>query len=173
MSSWIFWIVVTFIALVFVVPRINRWTCLKAYGQGVEDAGTKNVEFIRSRFEEYVKTNRPMDAASYQRGVEYVVFGIMDWKEIKKDFVYAYKSGSITSEGTNIRRLRRLGTDRAIQLFQLRVPPVILTLLSDNPEMTVLEASIRTKEERSKLPPGALTFGDPQDTPNNAMESDT
>jgi hypothetical protein len=67
MLSWVLGTVVVLALLAFIVSRVNRRTCLKAYGQGIEDASELSWSGCVLRYRSYLfPMMRPMDAASYQ-----------------------------------------------------------------------------------------------------------
>lgn len=139
MSGWIAGIVIGLVLLAFIVSRINRRTCLKAYGQGIADAADLSWNDCVLRYRSYLfPMMRPMDAASYQRGLEFMLNSTtVDWQVIKSDFLGAYKSGEITREGTLI---GQYGAELAVRNFRLRVRQDLDDLLQQQPELRPLLA---------------------------------
>ncbi len=80
-----------------------------AFGKGVSDAGRLSLREIEHVYNSYLRPMRPMDAAAYQRGLEYSLnFGNeSDWQDMKRDFMDAWESGAITREGTALRKSGR------------------------------------------------------------------
>jgi hypothetical protein len=141
----IWWITGTFIAvalIAYVIVKINRRTCMLAFGQGVLDINELSWSGILEKYNSLLSPIRPMDAAAYKRGLEYGLLSIEDssWQDMKDDFDHAYKSGTITSEGTHI---REIGSEAASKSFRLRIPQKLEELILNNPESTPLSSKIK------------------------------
>jgi len=141
MGKWVLVVVISVLLLGFVMARVNRRTCMLAFGEGYLAAGELTVDQIRERFVAYLSPMRPMDAAAFVRGVGSALERSTDWRDVKASFVNAYKSGAITREGTNI---RRLGRDEAARLFEIRAEPEVLQALAQHPDLPPLQAVTQT-----------------------------
>ena len=121
MLQWLFGILIIIFIFAFVTARINRRKCIFAFGQGVVDAGRLSWTEIEKKFDSYLKPMRPADAAAYQRGLEYSLSVVSEsnLENMKKCFLDAYASGTITQEGSVI---KKLGSEAASRNFKLRIP---------------------------------------------------
>ncbi len=139
--NWV-WIVVGIAILGYVGLWFNKRTCLLAFGRGVSDAGSLPWAQIEENFSSYLRRPMsPMDAAAYRRGVEYSLTCSReaDWRAMKHAFLLAYKSGAITREGTE---LRRMGTQAGVVTMSLRVPEELHTAIMRNHDAPPLYAKL-------------------------------
>ena len=135
-------VLIAFIA--FIAAQANKRTCMLAYGQGVVDAGALSWNDIVQKHKSFLKPMRPMDAASYQRGLEYALNSTCsDWQAMKAGFLEAYKRGYITREGTII---RRQGADLAANNFRLRVSRDLEELMLKQTALPPLISKIEIEE---------------------------
>ena len=139
MLKWLLTAIVVVVTAVAFVRHANHKFCRQAYGRGIEDAGSRSWSEIQVIYAQYVNSMRPMDAASYRRGLEYALMGEMDWQKIKSDFEEAFASGAITQEGTG---LRRIGKEEAIRTFSLRVNPKVVHILAGDPSAVPVAVGI-------------------------------
>ena len=141
-------IVAALAAFLVLSVKINRRTCLKAYGQGVDDIGALSWQKIRERYKTYLSPMRPMDAASYKRGVEYALLSGKDdrWESMKRDFTQAWASGSITNEGTT---LRAIGPKAALENFAPAVPDQLMAAILSNPNEPPILSKVRLENGRT------------------------
>jgi hypothetical protein len=148
MMNWIIGILIALSIVFFLIAKLNRRSCLHAFGQGVNDAVSISWGDIIQKFNSFLSPFRPMDAAAYQRGLEYCLLSPegSGWEDIKRDFVDSYKSGAITNEGTNI---RRLGAKNASQHFNLRVSKELVNLIIENPELPPMVAKIQIEQNNT------------------------
>lgn len=140
MLKWVFLGIVVIIAgFYFVAARNSRKKCIFAFGQGVVDAGKLSWTEIRSRFDSFLKPMRAEDAAAYRRGLEYSLSAgsDTDLDGMKRCFLDAYSSGTITREGSEI---KKLGLESASRNFNLRIPQEVMLKIQDNPEIPPLTA---------------------------------
>lgn len=119
-----------------------------AFGQGVADASELPWSDIPQKYNTFLTPMRPMDAAAYQRGLEYALLcsDIADWQSMKNEFVEAYKSGSITSEGTLI---RKMGTDAASDNFKLKISQRLKEVIASHPELPPQISKYQAEEENN------------------------
>lgn len=158
MLPWIFGILAVVFVLAFITARQSRRKCIFAFGQGVADARKLSWTDIRSRFDSYLKPMRAADAAAYRRGLEYSlsIAAEPDLESMKKCFLDAYASGTITGEGAD---LKKLGAEAASRNFRLRIPLELEAEILNNPETPPLRARVRkVNEENSTNQPTDITI---------------
>jgi hypothetical protein len=141
-------VVAALAAFLVLSVKINRRTCLRAYGQGIDDIGALSWQKIRERYKTYLSPMRPMDAAAYKRGVEYALLSGKDdrWESMKRDFTQAWASGSITKEGTTI---RAIGPKAALELFAPAVPAQLMAAILSNPDQPPILSKVRLENGRT------------------------
>jgi hypothetical protein len=141
MLQWLFGILIVIFVFAFVTARINRRKCIFAFGQGVVDAGKLSWIEIRKKFDSYLEPMKAADAAAYQRGLEYSLLAVSDsnLESMKKCFLDAYTSGTITQDGS---KLRKLGAEAASSNFKLRIPQELELKILNNPEAPPLISKI-------------------------------
>jgi len=144
MTSW-FWVIVFVVGIALassVIARLNRRTCLLAFGKGFTDAHSTSWKEIEQQYRSYLKPMRPMDAASYKRGIEYCLMSKKEgtWQDLKRDFTDVWKSGAVTREGTSI---RTMGAEVAGKELKLRIPEKFELLIKSNPEFPPLAAKVQ------------------------------
>ena len=138
MSIWML-AALAVVALLFISPIMNRRTCAKGFAQGAASAGLPYSQ-VKEQFQDFLKPMRPMDAAAYRRGVEYMVENLetpKPWEAIKADFMRMYKSGQFTREGTEI---RQMGAQRAAEWFHLRLSGDVKKVLDEDPSLSPVAA---------------------------------
>jgi len=145
---WIIGIIIVIAIVAFTTIKINRRKCLLAFGEGVVDVGKLPWKNIVEKYNSYLSPMRPMDAAAYQRGLEYALLSTQQsgWQDMKKDFSEAYSSGGITREGTVI---RKQGAESAARLFRLRIPQQLEELIINNPEMPPIVAKAELEDAKN------------------------
>jgi hypothetical protein len=145
MLVWSIGIILVVLVLFAFLSAANKRTCMLAYGQGVDDAGVLPWDEIVQRYRSFLKPMRPMDAASYQRGLEYMLTTTnLDWQAMKADFVEAYKSGNIKKEGTTI---IKLGAETAANNFRLRIPRDLEELILKKPHLPPLASKVEIERK--------------------------
>lgn len=146
MLLWGIGIILVALALFAFLSAANKRTCMLAYGKGVDDAGALPWKEIVQRYRSFLKPMRPMDAASYQRGLEYVLTATnFDWQAMKADFVEAYSAKHIEREGTII---RKLGAEAAANNFRLRIPRDLEELILKQPDLPPLASKVEIEENQ-------------------------
>lgn len=100
------WIIGVGIATFFLGRWWNKRSCLKAFCEGYDDFSGLSWTAIKEKYQSFLSPMAPMDAASYALGLEYRLTFPSSHKalDIKEFFENSYKSGSITSTGTKIRK---------------------------------------------------------------------
>lgn len=144
MLPWLFGILTIIFVFAFITSRQSRRKCIFAFGQGVADAGKLPWSEIRRKFDAYLKPMKPVDAAAYQRGLEYSlsVTSESTLESMKKCFLDAYSSGTITREGSVI---KKLGAEAASRSFNLRISPELAAMILNNPDDPPLVSKTRMK----------------------------
>ena len=140
MSIWMF-VALAVVALLLISPIMNRRTCAKGFAQGAASADLPYSQ-VKEQFKDFLKPMRPMDAAAYRRGVEYMVENWKTpkpWEAIQADFMKMYKSGQFTREGTEI---RQMGAERAAELFDLRLCGDVKKVLDEDPSLSPVAAKV-------------------------------
>jgi hypothetical protein len=143
---WVASVVVGFSLVGYICLLFSKRTCMLAFGKGVSDAGRLTWGEIEQVYSSYLRPMRPMDAAAYQRGLEYSLNcgNESDWQDIKRDFMDAWKSGAITREGTAI---RKAGADSAI--LRMRISRELEELIKRNPDYPPLAVKAGVLSERA------------------------
>ena len=138
MATWLI-VGLAIVSLLVILPMMNRRACAKGFAEGAASAGLPYSQ-VKEQFKNFLKPMRPMDAAAYRRGVEYMVENLeapKPWEAIKADFMQLYKSGQFTREGTEI---RQMGADRAAEAFHLRLGGDVSKILNDDPSLSPVAA---------------------------------
>jgi hypothetical protein len=115
----VIWILVGLgvVALVTVTTLSNRATCRKAFSAGYLSHERPNLA-ISETYKSYLVPMRPMDAAAFQKGLEYAASMPnldVNSPQFANEFKRIYKTGVLTKEGTQI---RQMGNDAEAQRFQ-------------------------------------------------------
>jgi hypothetical protein len=149
MIQLLFCILIVFFVFAFFAARQSRRKCIFAFGQGVADAGKLSWAEIRKKFDSYLKPMKSVDAAAYQRGLEYSLTAASNsnLESMKKCFLDAYSSGTITLEGSVI---KKLGAEAAYSSFKLRIPQELELKILSNPEVPPLVSIKQIKDEESE-----------------------
>lgn len=153
MLLWIVGTICVLALLAFVSVQANKRTCMRAYNQGVNDAGTLSWQEIVQRYRAFLKPIRPMDAAAYQRGIEYALNHSATsgnaWRSGDLDFLEAFRNGDITREGTAI---RSQGAVAAATAFRLRVGQDLEDLIHKEPDQPLLAIKVGLDFEKCCVP---------------------
>jgi hypothetical protein len=116
MSIWGF-VGLGLVTLVIVALLSNRATCRKAFVAGYNSQGKPESEILEA-YKSYLAPMRPMDAAAFQRGLEYAAETPnldVTGEQFTSAFKRIYKTGVFTREGTQI---RHMGKDVGACQFQ-------------------------------------------------------
>jgi hypothetical protein len=146
MLYWVLGITAGVTILLYINVRLNRRTCMLAFGKGVQDASSLPWRDLLDQYRKYLRPIRPMDAAAYQRGVEYCLLRQEgeSWENMKRYFNESWNTGMLTREGANI---RKLGADSAEKNFRLRIPEELERRILQNPRLPPLQVEVQHEEE--------------------------
>jgi len=135
---------VAVVGIFMLMSRVNQRTCALAFVRGGRDA-ERPFETIVATYRGYLSPLRPMDAAAYRMGVEYVAQSIFSQApaDPRAAFMDAWRSKRILQEGGEIRR------DPARDMAPLRlvIDRQAMEAMQEDPSLSPMEAMMRVLDE--------------------------
>lgn len=132
------------VGIFMLMSRVNQRTCAMAFVRGGQDA-ERPFEAIVATYREYLSPLRPMDAAAYRMGVEYVAQSIFSQAQAdpRAAFMAAWRSKQILQEGSAIRR----DPSRAMARLRLAIDPRAMEAMEEDPSLSPIDAMVRVMDD--------------------------